>query len=199
MSRIFNDAMAADTEAVADALAADYDFSKFRTVVDVGGGNGTLISAVLAATPGLSGIVFDTATGVKNAAAAVAAAGVADRCEIVVGDFFEAVPAGGDAYLMKSVIHDWDAERGTEILRNCRRAMSADARVLLVEMMLPGGPEPADPISAWSDLHMMVTTGGRERTEAEFRHLLEAGGFTLTALTAPLAGTGYRVIEGTPA
>ncbi len=129
--------MADATRLVARAIVASYDFSGFRAIVDVGGGNGTLMAAILAAAPKLSGIVFDLPSGNAEAARHLAAAGVAERSEVIAGDFFHGVPAAADAYLLKSVIHDWDDEQSIAILVNCRKAMAAGAKLLLVERVMP--------------------------------------------------------------
>lgn len=200
LSAIFNEAMAEHTRTVAPCVVAGYDFSRFRTIVDVGGGNGTLIAAILEATPGLRGILFDTPAGVEAAGATLEAAGVADRCRIVEGDFFESVPDGGDACVLKSVIHDWDDDRSITILDNCRRAMPADGTLLLVEPVLPPRVESAAITGmVMSDLNMLVVASGRERTETEFQALFTSAGFELTAVTPTLAPTDYSVIEGVPA
>lgn len=199
LSATFNQAMAEDARNVAPHVIAAYDFSRFGTVVDVGGGNGTLISAILEATPGLDGVLFDTPAGVEAAPKVLTSAGVADRCQILEGDFFESVPQGGDAYVLKSVIHDWDDDRGGVILGNCRRAMPADGRLVLVEPVLRPKVESAEIMGmVMSDLNMLVNTGGRERTEAEFQALFTSAGFELTAVSPTLGPTNYRVIEGIP-
>lgn len=196
-SATFNAAMAEHSRSVAPAIIASYDFSRFGTLVDVGGGDGTLVAAVLKATPGLRGVPFDLPAGVEMAAKTLDAAGVADRCDVLTGDFFTSVPEGADAYLLKSVIHDWDDERAVEILRSCRRAMPAAGTLLVVEPVLPprvDSPEVTGTVL--SDINMLVNTGGRERTEDEFRALYSAAGFELTAVLGE--GTNYRVMGGSP-
>ncbi len=196
-SATFNAAMADHTRSVTPAIIASYDFSRFGTLVDVGGGDGTLIAAVLDATPGLRGVLFDLPAGVEMAAKILDAAGVADRCDVVTGDFFASVPEGADAYLLKSVIHDWDDERAVEILCSCRRAMPAASTLLVIEPVLPprvDSPEVTGTVL--SDINMLVNTGGRERSEEEFRALHSAAGFELTAVMG--VGAGYRVLEGSP-
>jgi hypothetical protein len=196
-SAAFNAAMSAGTRTDAALLVAEWDFSRYRTVIDVGGGNGALLATVLLAHPGLRGVVFDTPAGAKQAAATLAAAGVDQRGRIEVGDFFESVPAGGDAYLLKSVLHDWDDERCVTILRNCRLAMSVGDRVLAVEMVLPDriGPD-VDPFAVITDVNLMVLTTGRERSEADFRRLFHLAGFDVVAVSGPVGR--HRVIEGAP-
>jgi len=199
-SATFNAAMAEDARNTAPMVLAAYDFASVGTLVDVGGGSGTLLATILAATPKLRGIVFDTPAGMDRAAETLARVGVADRARAVAGDFFQSVPEGGDAYILKSVIHDWDDARSRTILQSCRRAMGAGGKLLLVEPLLPPKVEsPAITGMVMSDLNMLVVAGGRERTEVEFRALLESAGFVLTSISAPLAPTTYRLIEGCPA
>lgn len=201
----FNTAMADGTRAVVPLLAEACDFTRFRTVVDVGGNDGTLVAGLLAAVPGLRGVLFDRPEGAVRAAKTLAAAGVADRCEVVTGDFFDAVPevpGGGEAYLLKNVLHDWDDGRVAVILRNCRRAMSPDATLLVVESVMdptvtPGSPNGAKAV-VMSDVSMLVSHGGRERTEAEYRALLASAGLEVTAVGEPFSPLHYRVLEARP-
>jgi SAM-dependent methyltransferase len=197
---IFNQAMADMTRQIARALVAAYDFSQFKIIVDVGGGNGTLIAAILKAAPALRGIVFDLPSGNVEAARQLAAAGLAERCQVTCGDFFHSVPGDGDTYLLKSIIHDWDDERGILILKNCRKAMAANGKLLLVERVMPARIE-ATRNHQWVamlDMNMLVTTGGRERTEAEFAALFAAAGFRLER-ALPLPDTvGVHLLEGVP-
>ncbi|MDQ7907409.1 methyltransferase [Phytohabitans sp. ZYX-F-186] len=199
LSEAFNDTMAAETEIIGTGMVAAYDFSQFGTVADVGGGNGALLSRVLTAFPTVRGILFDTAAGVEEAVKHLSDADLSSRSTVVAGDFFESVPSGADAYLLKSVIHDWHDDRARVILGNCRKAMSADARLLLVEVVLPATvSSPALAPVLMSDLTMLVTTGGRERTEEEFRTLLAGTGFKLTSVSAPFGPLQHRVIEARP-
>ncbi|MEV0173770.1 methyltransferase [Streptomyces sp. NPDC050803] len=199
LSGLFNAAMAETARGAADVVVAGYDFSGFDTVVDVGGGNGTLLAALLTACPEGRGILFDTPTGVKEAAEVLAAADVTDRCTITPGDFFTAVPSGGDAYVLKSIIHDWDDDSSRAVLSNCRRAMPRHAKLLLVEPVLPGDDGgPAALSTVLSDLNMLVMAGGRERTEAEFAALLDSAGLELTRVGEPLAPTHFQVLEAVP-
>jgi hypothetical protein len=194
----FNAAMADHTRAVAPPILAGYDFSRFGTLVDVGGGDGTLIAAILNAVPGMRGVLFDLPAGVEAAARTLQAAEVTDRCRVATGDFFTSVPEGADAYLLKSVIHDWDDERAVAILRNCRRAMPATGTVLVVEPVLPLKVESPEITGAvMSDINMLVNTGGRERTEDQFRALFASAGFELSKIIS--VGADYHVIEGSPA
>ncbi len=199
LSALFNSGMAELARGAAQSVAAGYDFSGFRTVVDVGGGNGTLLAALLAASPGSRGVLFDTPTGVREAALVLAAAGVSDRCTVTTGDFFTAVPPGGDAYVLKNVLHDWDDERAHALLGRCRRAMPDHARLLLIEAVLPDDDGPAARLSAvLSDLNMLVMVGGRERTRREYADLLAAAGLELTDVSEPLAPTHFQVLEAVP-
>jgi hypothetical protein len=156
------------------ALLAAYDFSRFQQLVDIGGGEGALLRDILAATPKLQGILFDLPTVVAGAAE-VLTSDVAARCQVVGGNFFDSVPEGADAYLLKSVIHDWPDEDAARILRNARRAMRPEATLLLIEKMVESAARPA----GFLDLLMLVI-GGRERTEADFRSLVASAGFSLT-------------------
>jgi len=196
-SATFDAAMAGLTRLIAVAVAAAYDFAPFGTLVDVGGGNGALLIGLLQATPGPRGIVLDRPGAVERATANIAANGLSERCRAVAGDFFEEVPSGGDAYLLKHVIHDWNDERATTILKTCRRAMPAHGRLLIVEGVYPPRIDQslASRGAAANDVNMLVNTGGRQRSEAEFRALYEAAGFTLTRIVPTAARVA--VIEGT--
>lgn len=173
---LFHRAMTDLTQPIATAFATAVDLGQARRVVDVGGGYGRLIATVLVAYPGVHGVLFDVAHAIAAAAPQLERAGVAGRCELVCGSFFEAVPAGADVYLLKSVLHDWDDERSATILGACRRAMEscADARLFVIERIAPErfGRTARDRAIARSDLNMLVSLGGRERTEAEYRAML---------------------------
>ncbi|WP_338597815.1 methyltransferase [Saccharopolyspora sp. SCSIO 74807] len=182
------DGLGQETLAVAPALADAVDFARFGTVVDVGGGNGALLNAVLARNPGIRGVLVDTAAGCG--AAVFADAG--QRCERVIGDFFGELPAGGDAYLLKSVIQDWADRPASQILRACRRAMRPHARLLLVENLGDARP-PAESDVPLRDLILLTTSGGRVRTEPEFAELLARSGFRLVSATA--VDRSYHVLE----
>ena len=195
----FDAAMADFTKHIATAVVAAYDFSPFRRIVDVGGGNGALLAGILKANSSLAGVLFDLPQVADRAIAPMRELGLADRCQIVGGDFFKAVPGGGDAYLLKHVIHDWNDDRAGEILRNCRRAMGAEAKLLILEGVYPPRIDQSDESrgAAANDVNMLVCTGGRQRSEAEFRHLYEAAGFRLTRILP--TQTPVKVIEGIPA
>ena len=194
----FDAAMADFTALAAVAVAAAYDFQSVRTVVDVGGGNGALLIGILNAHSHLHGTVFDRPPAAERAAQQIAERGLAGRCEAMGGDFFREVPRGADAYVLKHVIHDWDDERAVAILANCRRAMPDAGGVLIVEGVYPPRIDEslASRGAAANDVNMLVNTGGRQRSEAEFRSLFEAAGFTLTRIVPTLAPVS--VIEGVP-
>jgi hypothetical protein len=174
---VFDAAMADLSNARDVSAISGYDFSRFATVVDVGGGEGRLISSVLASYPSVSGILFDLAEVIERARPVIAAAGLAPRCALVAGSFFDTVPAGADAYLLKQVLHDWQDDAAATILTNCRRAMSAHSVVLVIEMIVPDDPGPS--MAKLSDIEMLVSVGGRERTLGEYRTLLAGAGLLL--------------------
>jgi hypothetical protein len=174
---VFNNSMSNVTAAVNEAITSLYDFSQFGTLVDVGGGHGGLITAILNKNPQLRGVLFDAPEVIEGARPKIEAAGLADRLETVPGDFFKSVPAGGDAYIMKWIIHDWDDEKSNTILRNCRSQMPANGKLILVDCVVPETDEPH--FSKFIDLNMLVMTGGKERTEKEFAELLAAAGLKL--------------------
>jgi SAM-dependent methyltransferase len=194
---VFNQAMAGYTTAAAPAIVANGGFDRFGTVVDVGGGDGSLLAAVLTAHPGLRGVLYDLPAGVRAAGRTLADAGVADRCDVVGGDFFTSVPDGADAYLLKSVLHDWDDDRAVAVLRSCREAMTPAGRVLVVEPVLPSTVSAELTGIVLSDINMLVNTGGRERTEDEFRALFTAAGLELTRIAGD--GVDFRLLEGSAA
>jgi hypothetical protein len=183
-SAVFNQAMVQLTRHIAAAVAVAYDFTGLRTLVDVGGGYGALLPPILKAHPQLRAIVFDLPRCRDGARSLAEKTGLAERCEFVGGDFFtDALPAA-DAYIVKSVIHDWDDERSVALLRRIREAMPPEARLLVVEPIVPEEPGSSefDAMLAHTDLNMLVVTGGRERTEAEFRGLVERAGLRVTRL-----------------
>ena len=190
--RTFDDAMSEFTALFNPPIVKAYDFSKFGTLVDVGGGHGVLLAAIAKANPRLRGTVYDQAHVVPGATRRFADEGLSGRCTAIAGNFFESVPPGGDAYLMKLILHDWDERKAATILRNVQRAAKPGTRLLVVEMVVPPGAEPS--LSKLGDINMMVMTGGRERTEAEFRQLFDAGGFDLVSVH-PSEGP-MSVVEG---
>lgn len=191
-ARIFDAAMTGIHGRESGAILNGYDFSGIGVLADIGGGNGSQISAVLEAHPALRGILFDLPHVVQHAAANIEAAGLSQRCEVVGGSFFDSVPAGADAYMMRHIIHDWDDEKSLTILRNCHAAMSDDAKLLVVESVIPPGNEPFG--GKFLDLVMLLIPGGKERTEEEYRVLFEQAGFELTRIV-PTDGE-ISIVEG---
>ncbi|MEO8462337.1 MAG: methyltransferase [Chloroflexota bacterium] len=189
---IFNRAMASVSRPVGPALAAAYDFSSARIVADIGGGTGSLLAAVLGANAGVRGIVFDQPHVVASAGPVLSAVGVADRCEIVGGNFFDSVP-NADVFILKSILHDWPNPESIKILQSIRRAASPSSRLLVIEVVL--GPPNEDLAGKLMDLNMLVMPGGRERTLPEWRALLTDGGFML-ASAKPLSGN-FQLLEVT--
>ena len=177
VARTFDAAMTGYTVEVAGAIADNYDFSAIRKIVDVGGGAGTMLAQILEANPAMTGTLVDLPHVIERARGLLASRGLSGRCELVEGDFFQSVPAGGDAYILKWIIHDWEDERAIMILRNCRRAMSPSARLLLAEAVVPPGNAPD--FAKLLDLNMLVMTGGLERSEDEWKKLLQASGFKM--------------------
>jgi hypothetical protein len=194
-ARNFDQAMVGVHGRESAAMCDAYDFSGFGTLVDVGGGNGSTISVVLQRAPNLRGILFDLPHVVERARADLESAGLAGRCRTVGGSFFEGVPAGGDAYLLRHIIHDWDEEKCRTILGNVRRVVPATGKLLVVEGVIPPGNDPS--FTKLLDLTMLVMPGGKERTEAEYRALYEQSGFRLTRIVP--TRSEVSVIEGVPA
>ncbi|MEU9098608.1 methyltransferase [Streptomyces sp. NPDC048361] len=206
LSAAFNAAMSQTAGAAADALPYAYDFGRFTSVTDVGGGAGTLLASVLGAHPGLTGVVYDTVEGLAQASTTLRRQGLAERCALASGDFFHSVPAGSDLYLIKSVLHDWPDDRAVTILRHCREVLPAGGRVLIVEPVLP---EAADTdtdtdaqghaadvgITYLSDLNMLVNVGGRERTRQDFEAVCHRAGLTVTSVTPLSEAAPYCLIE----
>ncbi|WP_405816057.1 methyltransferase [Streptomyces sp. NBC_01390] len=205
VAAVFNRAMTFFTRHTAQAVLEAYDFTRFGTLADVGGGEGSLLAAILRATPGLRGILFDLPSVVEDAAErTLAEAGVLDRCEIVGGDFFAKVPPGADAYLLKNVIHDWDDTRSRELLANVREAMAPGSRVLLVESVRPErfGTSLTDRLAAYGHLGMLLN-GGAERSRQEYEALFASARLTLSQVVpvrpAWTGVTSAHVIEAVPA
>lgn len=191
-AKVFDAAMVGvhgrETAAMLDA----YDFSGIKTLADIGGGNGSLLTTVLKKHTTMRGILYDLTGVTERAKANLQAAELADRCQVIGGNFFESIPTGADAYLMRHIIHDWDDDKSTKILQNIHRAISNDGRLLVVEGVILPGNEPS--FGKLLDLVMLVIPGGKERTEEEYRKLYEAGGFNLTKIV-PTKGE-VSVIEG---
>ncbi len=189
----FDRAMTSLGSGAARALlgAAGARFSQVHTVVDVGGGQGLYLAGILQELPSLRGVLFDLPDVVAGASESLDRAGVRDRIEVVGGDMFAAVPPGGDLYLMKTVLHDWDDDRASAVLASCRTVMGPGSALWLIEVVLPDGPEPHP--ARFQDLHMMVVLGGRERTEGDWRALLAVTEFELTEVI-PLPGPQSIVV-----
>jgi hypothetical protein len=194
----FQESMAARSEQEARDVVAAYDFSGVRRLVDVGGGRGVLLAEILRAHPAMHAVLTDREAAIPAARAYLDAASVGERADCVAADFFETVPAGTDAYVLSRVIHDWDDDDAARILTTCRRAMSPQSRLLVVEAILPERALDR-PAAIRMDLHMLLLLGARERTEAEFTHLLEGAGFRVqrVVMTASVAGLG--IVEAAPA
>jgi len=181
----FNQGMANVASILAYAVLMAYDFAKISSIVDIGGGQGELLETILQFNPDIGGTVFDTASTIQRAKRQRSNNAWGRRCSYVTGDFFTSVPQGADAYLLCGVIHDWDDSRAVTILRNCRKAMTKNSRVLLVDMIVPDAAFAS--FSKLLDLNMLVMNGGRERTIAEFRALLNAADYTLTRIVPTMA------------
>lgn len=188
----FDAAMTSVSAMVAGQVLDVYDFGGFATIVDVAGGRGALLGAILARYPDSRGVLADQPHVIAGATDVLRALGVQDRCEVVAVDFFQGVPDGGDAYVLKSIVHDWEDPEAIAILRNVRRAMGPRSVVLIVERLL-GEPGDLGVLAAFSDLNMLVGPGGRERTEAEFDVLLAAAGLRRSR-TVPTP-SGFVVLE----
>jgi hypothetical protein len=191
-AKIFDEAMVGVHGRETGAMLDAYDFAGVRILADLGGGNGSLLTAVLRRHPDMRGILYDLPGVFERATANLRAAGLTDRCQAVAGSFFDAVPGRADAYLLRHIIHDWDDARARTILQNVHRAMGKDGRLLVVESVIPLGNEPS--FSKLLDLTMLVIPSGRERTEDEYRRLFADSGFRLTRIVPTGADVG--VIEG---
>jgi len=200
VSALFNAGMAGNSPDHARLIAQTYDFSRMNLVVDVAGGRGRLLSTVLAEHPQLSGILFDLPHVLADARPLVAEAGVAERCQFVGGNFFESVPAGGDAYILRNIVHDWQDDQAAAILATCRRAMADGTRLLLVERAIADDPRAALSV-LHADLEMLVNVGGRERTTDEYAALLARSGLRLVraiSLGRSDAAMGHYIVEAEP-
>jgi O-methyltransferase domain/Dimerisation domain len=189
---LFQDAMVALGQGSNEAVAEAYDFKPFTRIVDVGGGHGQLLSAILTRNDHLAGVLFDLPSGVEAARRGIG--GDLPRTEFVAGDFFERVPSG-DVYVLKKVIHDWDDERAETILTNCRKSMQPGAKVLVAETLVPPGDEP-DQIKT-IDVVMLAITGGLERTEAQYARLFAASGLRLERVIH--TGVSLSILEASAA
>jgi hypothetical protein len=193
-SATFNAAMVNLTQMFIPAILEAYDFSGMHTLVDVGGGHGSVLASILQKYPNMKGILADLDHVVQGAKPYLKSMGVADRCRTAAIDFFKSVPDGGDAYIMKNIIHDWDDERSLTILKNIRAALKNTGKLLLLEMVIgPGG----HPLGYLADIEMLALPGGRERSEQEYRDLFARAGFRLTRIVP--TQSPQSVIEGVPA
>ena len=192
---MFDRAMAGSSGLINDAIASAYDFSATDVIVDVAGGVGSTLCAILSGFPTLKGVLFDLPHLRERAEQCIATRALSNRCEFRPGSFFDAIPKGGGIYFMKHIVHDWDDAHCVKFLGNVRTAMEPRARLFVCERIVPPGNEPFS--AKWSDLHMLVHThGGRERTEPEFRHLYEASGFQLSRIIP--TKSEWSLIEGVP-
>ncbi|MEV7131055.1 methyltransferase [Streptomyces sp. NPDC093260] len=196
LSAQFNAAMSQNTRRMAGLVARHHDFGQYGTVVDIGGGDGTLLAEVLRAHPSVKGILFDVPAALADAARTFEDARIGARGVLEPGDFFTAVTPGGDLYVLKSVLHDWNDEQCLTILRHCRQAMTDTGRLLVVERVLPDrATEGEDDLMFLSDLNMMVKVGGRERTRADFDALLSEAGFRLRGITPLPRPQQFSLVE----
>ena len=192
-AKIFDEAMTNLSVTEIAGIAASYDFSSIQTLVDVAGGEGLLIASILKSNPTLKGVLFDRPHVIERAKPFLEAEGLLERCQLAAGNFFESVPEGGDAYILKYIIHNWDDERAIAILKQCHKVMPDNGKVLVAEQVIPPGNQPF--MGKLIDLNMLVMTdGGRERTEAEYRALFEKAGFKLTRIVP--TQDDVSIIEG---
>lgn len=188
---VFDGAMTGHHGPEAEPMLDAYDFSGFNELVDVGGGNGSLLMSILKRHTHMRGVLFDLPRVIDRAIEAIENAGLGERCRLVGGSFLESVPAGSDAYLLRHVVHDWRDEDAAIMLRHCRNAMKPHGKVLVVEIVVPAGNDPS--FAKWMDL-MMVTYGGKERSEKQYRELFAQAGLRLTRIVGTKAG--ISVVEG---
>jgi hypothetical protein len=189
--QIFNDAMTSMSTASIGPVVDAYDFTPFGTIVDVGGGHGRLLAAILGSAPNAHGVLYDMPEVIAGAAPLLQESGVAERVQLTEGSFFDSVPPGGDAYVLKHIIHDWDDEPSIQILRNVRSAAAAGAALLLIEGVIP--EDASQSIAKLMDMEMLLVNNGRERTAGEYRRLFDAAGFRLTRVVDTAAS--LRIIE----
>ncbi len=196
-AKVFNDAMTGFSEQVNMPIATtNYDFASLDMLVDIGGGMGTQLTTLLKVHPTIrKGILFDRPPVIAQAQATIAASGLGERCELVGGNFFEGIPEGADAYFMKQIIKDWNDAQCIQLLSNCRKAMKLGGRVLVAEIVLLPGRETS--LQKFIDLQLMILSPGQERTEAQYRQLFEAAGFTLARIVPTTSP--YSILEGVPA
>lgn len=195
VAEVFDQAMTEVSRQLVAQILSLYDFGSFRTIVDVAGGHGALLATILSANPQASGVLYEQPEVIAAAGKPLDQAGVRGRCELVSGDFFQSIPAGGDVYVLSNIIHDWDDERAVQILANCRAAMADHGRVLLAEAVLPSGIGPS-PAKLFDLAMLVLTPGGRQRTEAELSDLFQRAGLELAGITW---GELFSIVEATPA
>ncbi len=193
MGKHFNKHMTFFSSYLAQMLLDNYDFSAFRSIVDIGGGQGSLLANILKAYPQIHGVLLEIASVAEQAKDYLKESGLSNRSEVITGNVFEAVPAGYDAYIMKYVLHNWSNEEAYKILQKCREAFPEHGKLLILETLMIPGNEP-DP-NKWTDLHMMVALGGRERTAEEFEELLSRANFKLAKITSLPA---CSIVEAVP-
>jgi hypothetical protein len=193
LAEIFNHAMTSASELSIAPVTAAYDFSPYPTIVDVGGGRGRLLAAILAATPAARGVLFDLPQVVAGAPTLLRKHRARDRVRIVEGSFFERVPENGDAYVLKNVIHDWPDDDAVQILRNVRAAASAGKTILLVELVIP--KHNRDFPGKWTDLEMLIGAAARERSATEYGRLLNHAGFHLSRVVE--TASPFSIVEAT--
>jgi hypothetical protein len=189
--RMFNDAMTSLSGAAIGPVVEAYDFASYGTIVDVAGGHGRMLAAILESAPAARGVLYDLPDVIAGAMPLLRELHVADRVRLTEGSFFDSVPAGGDSYILKSVIHDWDDDRCVRILRNVRSAAGTGATLLLVEAVVP--EDNSGPVVKLTDMEMLLVNNGRERTASEYRRLLEAAGFGMTRVVD--TGSRFSIIE----
>jgi ubiquinone/menaquinone biosynthesis C-methylase UbiE len=194
-ARIFDRAMTSMSKVAIAAVLEAYDFNGIEKIVDVAGGEGGVVTSILNSYPQLKGVLFDLGHVIENARRGIEAKGLGERCELVAGDFFESVPAGADAYVMKHIIHDWDDARATVILRNIALSMRESGRVLLIESVIT--PTAESNFGKILDIEMLTSPGGKERTAEEYRDLFAGAGLRLTRIVA--TKSPYSVIEAVKA
>ena len=190
--KVFNDAMTSNSAFTSVAVVNAYDFSSIKKLIDIGGGHGFLLASILAKNDNLKGVLYDTPAIVADAEKLLKEHGVTQKCETVGGDFFSSEPAGGDGYIMKHIIHDWNDEQCITILENCRKAMADGGKVLVVEMVVPEGNEPSP--AKFLDLQMLQYLPGCERTEMEYKGLFDKAGLKLTRIIPTMSP--FSIIEG---
>ena len=195
-AELFNQTMTSLAQMTVATVVSSYDFAAHRTIVDVGGGRGTMLAAILAAAPSSRGILYDLPEVVATAPSVLHEHNVADRVQISAGSFFDSVPTGGDAYVLRNIVHDWTDEKALQILRTVRLAAGPGATVLLVEMVVR--EHDRDCPENWVDLEMLLNLGSRERTADEYRELLSQAGFRMARVVptaSPLCVVEAKVTE----